>query len=192
MFSMRALATGANHPAASPPACASGLAERQDEAWNLPGEAREWPGNLRLLSPGALDPSLRMRNCRVDRFMPSRAAAPFGPAITQRCARGRARMWRRSACSSVSARPVAPARGLRGVSAPRPARPASARREDHRALDQVLQLADVARPVVARQRVHRLRRESSRSPSSSAGRTAARSAAPASGCPRARSRSGGT
>ena len=32
-------------------------------------------------------------------------------------------------------------------------------REDHGALDQVLQLADVARPVVARQRLHRLGRD---------------------------------
>src|SRR5690348_17337680 len=28
-------------------------------------------------------PSLRMRNCSVDRFMPNRTAAPLGPATTQ-------------------------------------------------------------------------------------------------------------
>ena len=58
-------------------------------------------------------------------------------------------------------------------------------RQDHRALDQVLQLADVARPVVPRQRIHRLGRDRLDRSSSSGARTAARSAAPASGCPRA-------
>ena len=41
--------------------------------------------------------------CSVDRFIPSRAAAPFGPATTQPVSRSAARMCSRSASASVTA-----------------------------------------------------------------------------------------
>ena len=141
---------------------------------------------------GRAMPSLRMRNCSVERFIPRRAAAPFGPATTQLLRSSAATMCRRSASSSVSRLPAR--RRLRraertsrlgGRSAPQSARRAWAPRQDHGALDQVLQLADVARPVVAASAPPSSRTGSSRWSSSSAARTAARSAAPASGCPRA-------
>ena len=47
-------------------------------------------------------PNFRIRNWRVERFMPSRAAAPLGPAMTHcNCSRA-LRIWLRSASPSVS------------------------------------------------------------------------------------------
>ena len=52
--------------------------------------------------PGRAIPSLRRRNCRVERFMPRRTAAPFGPLSTHFVSWSTARMCLRSAASRVS------------------------------------------------------------------------------------------
>ena len=103
---------------------------------------------------GRAIPSLRMRNCSVERLIPRRAAAPSGPATTQWVARAprgcgagrrpRACPWRRRRAGPGASRggvwhAVQPLdRHIEG----------RAGREDHGALDQVLQFADIARPVV--------------------------------------------
>jgi hypothetical protein len=90
-----------------------------------------------------------------ERFIPRWAAAPFGPPTTQPVSRRAATMCSRSASASVTTN----SGRLRSLGGRRlqiagrnlERRP---RREDNRAFDDVLELADVARPGVAHQGVH--------------------------------------
>ena len=135
----------------------------------------------------ALDPELAIFDCSVVRFMPNCAAAPAGPPTIQLASSSARRMCSRSASSRVVAvRAVSTAPGLlsllqlgeRHVEV-------STARQDHRALDEVLELADVARPVIARQRVHRASAGIVSMPLvHAAARTSARSGGRAAGCPR--------
>src|SRR5438093_4564346 len=103
-------------------------------------------------------PSFRIRNWRVERFMPNRAAAPLGPAMTH-CDCSRAlRIWLRSVSPSVSRSVLA---GLTGFAIAARAvwlefsdRHFQDRttRHDDAALDHVLQLADVAGPLIVHER----------------------------------------
>jgi hypothetical protein len=100
-------------------------------------------------------PSFFIFQYNIERFIPSRAAAPFGPPTTQPVSRSAPRMCSRSASASVTAAAegaeassAAGCKSLRGTCRGR------AGGEDHRALDDVLQLPHVARPGVANQGVH--------------------------------------
>ena len=61
---------------------------------------RGWEGQHLLVGTG--DPQLTRRNCRVERFIPRRMAAPFGPPSTQFVSSSAARMCLHSASSRVS------------------------------------------------------------------------------------------
>jgi hypothetical protein len=63
------------------------------------GPAREGSTSSRT---EAGDPSLRRRNCRMERFIPSHTAAPCGPPSTHPVSPSIARMSLRSVASSVS------------------------------------------------------------------------------------------
>src|SRR6202040_2538013 len=91
-------------------------------------------------------PSFCIRDCSVERLIPSRVAAPFGPATIQLVCSSAATICWRSASSRTARIFCEPPAGL--VDGPR------ALGEDHRSFDHVLQLTDVARPWVFDQRRH--------------------------------------
>ena len=136
-----------------------------------------------------------MRDCSVVRRRPSRAAAPAGPLTTPPEARSAARIAAFSTSSSrLSAGRVgrlAAGRRARRRLEERDAEDA-VRRQDRRALDHVLQLADVAGPVPVLERVHGFRRNRRRSNASAAARASRRNAGRAPGCrPSARAAAAG-
>ena len=91
-------------------------------------------------------PSLRMREFKVVRFIPSSAAAPLAPAIRPPQERNARRMWSRSVLSRGATRTHdARVRLQRNTQY-------TIRRQDHCSLNHTLQFANVARPV----RVHHL------------------------------------
>ena len=99
-----------------------------------------------------------MRDCRVVRLRPSRAAAPFGPPTIPLASFNACRIRARSAASEISeVRPCGatgrgPANHLRHGNAE--LRPVA---QNHGPLDDVLQFANIARPIVVRERFQRLR-----------------------------------
>ena len=100
----------------------------------------------------------RMRDCKVVRFRPSRAAAPFGPPTIPLASFNACRIRARSAASEIfEARAVQPHRAdlanqLRHSDVE--LRPVA---QNHRPLYDVLQFANIAGPIVIRERLQRLR-----------------------------------
>ena len=141
-------------------------------AWWCCGSGRASSAGCAACSGGGPGPARPRRAPRSP--SPLRSSAP--------------RMWRSSIDSSDC--PAGSPEPPEGASARRPPRavrgppPAPARRQDHRALDHVLQLAHVARPGVAAEPPHR---SSGPTPSIACpirGVTCRRRTAPAAGCPR--------
>ena len=122
----------------------------------------------RLGSAGSI-PSFLIRDQSVERLRPSSAAAPFGPASTPPVCSSALRMWRRSASSSVHH----VVRGDRDV-AGRPrcgALQDAPLAQDDGALEDVRQLAHVARPVVGDELIERARIDLVHLPAQAARRT---------------------
>ena len=91
--------------------------------------------------------------------MPKRTAAPFEPPTTQSVSRRRKKMCSRSASASVTAAAGAPLATVVALSGCRlqVARRNLKRwsgRENHRSLDNILQLTYIARPAVLHQSIH--------------------------------------
>ena len=108
-------------------------------------------------------PSLRIRPRSVLGFRPSASAAPCSPSITQRLWSSTRWIWRRSTSSRVPAAgacagDLRPRRSGRRAERFRRVEQRSARK-NRRALDDVLELAHVARPVVARRALEKRRRD---------------------------------
>jgi hypothetical protein len=104
---------------------------------------------------------LRMRAWSVVRFMPRRAAAPFGPAMRHSVWRKARRMCWRSASARVERGEADEAEGAEAGekrSAPAAARVADlsseSGREKNSALHEIFELADVAGPGIVREGVH--------------------------------------
>ena len=72
--------------------------------WQVPTHWQSGLANHRWCSPvqGGTIPSLFIRNWRVERFIPRRVAAPFGPETTHRVSFKVAMICARCACSRVS------------------------------------------------------------------------------------------
>ena len=104
-------------------------------------------------------PSRCIFECSVVRLSPSRAAAPVGPAMTPPDSLNARRIASRSAWLNVAAGFAldagAPGHRLNVLRREHEARA----RQDHRPLDDVLQLPDIARPAPSLQRVHHLLRD---------------------------------
>ena len=118
--------------------------------------ARLCPGS-RPARVGRSMPSLFIMLIRVVRFNPSRAAAPPGPPITQPTASSASRISARSESRSVAGSVAGTVAGsVAGTHAPcgQGVRQHASVRQDHGALDHVLQLADVPRPVVRLEGCH--------------------------------------
>ena len=149
-------------------------------------------------------PSFCMRLRSVLGFRPSRRAAPWGPSIRQPVCLRTATMCWRSTSSQRRRRAARPARRRRRAAAVAGAtggpgsssgatRELGPGRQDHRALDHVLELAHVAGPGVGERAARIASRGHARDRAGrSWRRSARRSSAPAAGCPRGRSRSGGS
>ena len=99
-------------------------------------------------------PSFFIRKCRVERFIPSRAAAPCGPATTQFVSFKIDMMCSRSASLRVLPLVSSSWYAMRSQSGEWYAEHRT-RRKDHRALDYILQLTDISGPRVPNQRFHR-------------------------------------
>ena len=93
----------------------------------------------------------------VVRFKPSRAAAPFAPAMTPLVSRSTRRICSRSVVSSVASSSDE-ASGGRSSSAKRRSQ-GRAFCKDHRALDEILEFSDIARPIPLGQRLHHVGRD---------------------------------
>ena len=128
---------------------------------------RDW-GASQTYPPDLVSiPSLRIFACSVVRFMPSLAAAPCIPADA--CRRhSRSARWMASLSAAASVTALDAATGPRLELAHRRLQ-RGAGRKNHRALDEVLQFADVAGPVVARQRLHGFGRDVGDAPVHAAG-----------------------
>ena len=120
-----------------------------------------------------------MRVSSVVGFIPSRTAAPPAPRMRHAELSSTARMCSRSTSISLGLR--AAAADVDSGSSDRQPRPV---RDDHRALDDVAQLADVARPGVALQRRQRLAVDRLRCACRTPARTPRPTATPAAECPR--------
>ncbi len=129
---------------------------------------------------GRRSPSLAMRVSSVVGLSPSRSAAPPCPRTRQPTLSSTARMCSFSTSASVTAALGATAARAAG----RVMVSSRAGRHDHRALDDIPQLADVARPAVLLERHHVLSTGSRRRACRTASRIPRRSATPGEECPR--------
>ena len=107
------------------------------------GSATLWP----LWSPGREIPSFCILWISVVRVNPSLAAAPFGPPITQRTASSVCRIRVRSESRSVVA-PREIVRGLVSFCGGQRIGKHTIVGKDYGTFDQVLQFADIPRPLV--------------------------------------------